>query len=315
MTGTAITGACGPGQQGPTGLNRRDILLIEDNPDTRDALAALLEHHGYAVRCAEHGAAALEEATRTPPDLVITDVHMPVMSGLEVLKHFRSLPALADIPVIVVSAHHDIGARVEGLDLGADDFLAKPVDVDELLARVRRQLLRSDRQREVSRESMVDSLTGVLNRKGLTNLFSREIARAQPPGSTVAVMLVDLNDFKSVNDGWGHAAGDTALCAVACALQDALRAHDRVGRMGGDEFAVVLPDTHIDSCPDLVQRIRQISPIVIELIPGDGLRVGLSLGMACAEPGNTFAEVLARADAAMYEDKRRQKRASESLAT
>jgi diguanylate cyclase (GGDEF)-like protein len=294
-------------------LSRRDILLIEDNPEAREALAMLLEHHGYSVRCAENGAVALEEASRRPPDLVITDMEMPVLSGLELLQQFRGLPALADIPVIMVSAHHDITARVAGLDLGADDFVAKPVNLDELLARVRRQLLRSDRQREMARQSMVDSLTGVLNRTGLTNFFSRELEQPRLPGLTVAVMMVDLNDFKSVNDTWGHAAGDTALCAVACALQDALRAHDRVGRMGGDEFAIVLPGVRSEYCIELTQRVRQISPIVIDLIPGDGLRVGLSLGLASAEPGETFAAVLARADEAMYEDKRRQKRARDSL--
>ena len=294
-------------------LIRRDILLIEDNLEAREALAALLEHQGYCVRHAENGAEALEEALRKPPDLVITDLEMPVLSGFELLEHFRRVSSLADTPVIIVSAHHNVAERVAGLDLGADDFLAKPVDADELLARVRRQLQRSDRQREIVRTSMVDSLTGVLNRSGLTNFYGRELKRARSAEETIGVMLVDLNDFKQVNDTWGHAAGDTALCAVACGLQDALRAHDRIGRMGGDEFAIVLPETRRDGCAALVQRVRQISPLMIELIPGEGPRVGLSLGMACAEPEEPFVDVLARADAAMYEDKRRHKRASTLL--
>ena len=293
------------------GVNRRDILLIEDNADARDALSLLLEHHGYGVRCAENGAQALDEANRRPPDLVITDIGMPVLSGLELLKQFRKTPALAAIPVIILSAYNETKVRVAGLDLGADDFLAKPVNVDELLARVRRQLLRSDREREVARQSMVDALTGVLNRRGLTNLFTRELERARPQGATVAVMLVDLNDFKRVNDVWGHAAGDTALCVVARGLQDALRANDRVGRIGGDEFAVVLPDIRCDDCVGLGQRVRQISPIVV--LADIGLRVGLSLGIASAELDETFESVLARADSAMYEDKRRQKLATASL--
>lgn len=313
MAGEGTTEPRAAEEHGGFGLSRPDILLIEDNPDAREALALLLEHYGYAVRCAENGAVALEEAIRKPPDLVITDLEMPVLSGLELLEHFRGVPALADVPVIVVSAHHDIKARVAGLDLGADDFIAKPADLDELLARVRRQLTRSDRQREISRQSMVDSLTGVLNRTGLSNFYTRELERARPAGTTIAVMLVDLNDFKAVNDTWGHATGDTALCAVACGLQDALRTHDRVGRMGGDEFAIVLPDTRTDGCSRLLQRVRQISPIVIELNPGDTLHIGLSLGLACAEPEEDFASVLARADAEMYEDKRRQKRARDSL--
>jgi diguanylate cyclase (GGDEF)-like protein len=294
-------------------MTRRDILLIEDNPDAREALSLLLEHHGYAVRSAENGAAALAEATRQPPDLVITDLAMPVLSGFDLLIEFRKLPALVDIPVIVVSAHHDVGVRVAGLDLGADDFLAKPVNLDELLARVRRQLLRSDRERETTRVSIVDALTGVLNRRGIANLFARELTRSLQNGATVAVMQVDLNDFKGVNDMWGHAVGDTALCAVSRALQDVLRANDRVGRMGGDEFAVVLPDVRSEDCVKLVQRVRQISPILIELAAGAALQVGLSLGIAVAEPDETFALVLARADAAMYEDKRRQKLARDSL--
>lgn len=298
---------------------RRDILLIEDNADARDALAWLLEHHGYAVRTAENGATALIEAKRRPPDLVITDLAMPVLSGFDLLLQFRQLPLLADIPVIVVSGHDDIEKRVAGLDLGADDFLAKPVHSDELLARVRRQLLRSDRQREVARQSISDALTGVLNRRGLANFFARELERPRVDDRGIAVIIVDLNGFKSINDTWGHAAGDTALCAVSRALQDALRTTDRVGRMGGDEFAIVLPDVRSDDCVQLTQRIRQISPIVIDLVSADGclpsagMRVGLSLGLAVAEPGEAFDAVVQRADAEMYEDKRRQKVANEKL--
>jgi diguanylate cyclase (GGDEF)-like protein len=294
-------------------VNRRDILLVEDNADAREALARLLENHGYGVRTAANGVQALEEAGQRSPDLVITDIAMPELSGLDLLQQLRKLPALAEVPVIVVSAHHQIQERIAGFDLGADDFLPKPVHLDELLARVRRQLLRSDREREFARQSIVDALTGVLNRRGLEHFFSREFERAHSRGATVAVMLVDLNDFKNVNDVWGHAAGDTALCAVARGLQDALRANDRVGRMGGDEFAIVLPDVHSGDCLGLAQRVRQISPIVIDFTAADGLRVGLSLGVASAEPGESFEAVLARADAAMYDDKRRQKLATDSL--
>lgn len=294
-------------------MNRHSVLLIEDNEDAREALALLLEHHGYFVRSAENGADALELCSRETPDLVITDLEMPILNGFDVLKTMRTIPVLTDVPVIVLSAHDDTDDRVAGLDLGADDFLAKPVHLDELLARMRRHLARSDRQREMARQSMVDALTGVLNRRGIENFFARELARSRPTGSSVAVILIDLNDFKAINDRWGHGVGDTALCAVSRGLQDALRANDRIGRMGGDEFAVVLPEVRADDCPQLAQRVRHISPIVIELAPGESIRVSLSLGLAVATDAETFAEVLVRADAAMYEDKRRQKRATQSL--
>ena len=294
-------------------MNRPEILLIEDEPDAREALTELLEHYGYNVRSVEDGMQALQEAVRSPPDLVITDLSMPGLTGLEVLQRFRALPELADIPVIVVSAHHDVRNRIAGFDLGADDFLGKPVDLDDLLARIRRQLVRSSRQHAFARQSMVDELTGVLNRRGIANFYARELARAEAHHSALAVMLIDLNDFKNINDVWGHAAGDTMLSSVARSLQDALRATDRVGRMGGDEFAIVLPDVGRDGCEGLAQRVRRISPVVLELAPHASVRAGLSLGITCAEPGETFEDVLARADVAMYEDKRRQKLASELL--
>lgn len=297
----------------------RDILLIEDNADARDALAWLLEHHGYAVRTADNGATALDEAKRQPPDLVITDLAMPVLSGLDLLQQIRELPMLADIPVIVVSGHDDVEKRVAGLDLGADDFLAKPVHSDELLARVRRHLARADRQHEATRQSMIDSLTNVLNRRGLGNFFSRELERERAEGRAIAVMVIDLNSFKRINDTWGHAAGDTALCEVSRSLQDALRTTDRIGRMGGDEFAVVLPDVRNEDCVALMQRVRKISPVVIDDVPTQGaqligpMQVGLAIGLAIAAPGESFEAVLERADAAMYEDKRRQKAANDTL--
>src|SRR5689334_23266682 len=119
-------------------VRRHDILLIEDDEDAREALASLLEDHGYSVRSAEHGRAALSQADQQAPDLVITDLEMPGLSGFDVLAQMRTRPTLADVPVIVLSAHHDLDKRVAGLDLGADDFLGKPVHVHELLARIRR---------------------------------------------------------------------------------------------------------------------------------------------------------------------------------
>jgi diguanylate cyclase len=190
---------------------------------------------------------------------------------------------------------------------------------DELLARVRRQLARADRQQEVARQSMIDALTNVLNRRGLSNFYSREAARPREDGRALAVMVIDLNGFKGINDSRGHAAGDAALCEVSRAVQDALRATDRIGRMGGDEFAVVLTDVRSEDCVMLSQRVRQVSPIIIELTSAGGaprtgpLRVGLSLGVALAEPGESFERVVERADAAMYEDKRRQQAASKTL--
>ena len=164
---------------------------------------------------------------------------------------------------------------------------------------------------------MIDSLTNVLNRRGLANFFSREYERSREEGRAIAVVVIDLNGFKRINDTWGHIAGDTALCEVSRCLQDALRTTDRIGRMGGDEFAIVLPDIRSDDCTALTQRIRQISPVVIELRGGNGhgdggtVRVGLSMGFAVT--GDSFETVVERADAAMYEDKRRQSSANETL--
>jgi diguanylate cyclase (GGDEF)-like protein len=292
---------------------QHDILLVEDDEDARVALTLLLEHHGYSVRGATNGHLGLAEAARKAPDLVITDLSMPGLTGLEMLAQFRKLPALADVPIMVVSGQRDVNNRVAGFDLGADDFLSKPVQVDDLLARIRRLLVRSERVHEVARLSMVDELTGVLNRRGIGNFFARELERTASVDSAVAVMLVDLNDFKRINDVWGHAAGDTMLCAVTRRLQDALRATDRVGRLGGDEFVAVLAQVDHAGCEELAKRVRQISPVLLELAPETILQVGLSIGIAAAQPNELLEDLLARADAAMYLDKQRQKQANDSL--
>lgn len=292
---------------------RQDILLVEDDADARDALTLLLEHHGYAVRSAKNGEQGLSEAALRAPDLVITDLAMPGMTGLELLAKLRALSPLADVPVMVVSGQRDMNHRVIGFDLGADDFVAKPIQVDDLLARIRRLLVRSERVQQVARLSMVDELTGVLNRRGISNFFAREQQRPASPQTAIAVMLVDLNDFKRINDVWGHAAGDTMLCAVTRSLQDALRATDRVGRIGGDEFVVVLSEVDCAGCEELASRVRRTSPVVFDLSPDTVLQVGFSLGIVTAQPGETLEEVIARADTAMYVDKQRQKMANNSL--
>jgi diguanylate cyclase (GGDEF)-like protein len=272
------------------------ILIVEDDDDSREALAELLEGHGYDVETARDGVEAVEVAEKTPPTLVISDVNMPRRDGFALVGVLRDRAACASVPIILLSALSERERRVAGLDLGADDYLGKPVDADELLARVRVHLRHAHRQQELEQSSLLDPLTGVLNRRGLMAALHREHERVLRGRGSMSVMLIDVDDFKALNDTQGHAAGDQALRDIARAITEAVRAIDHVGRLGGDEFLVVVPDTDHAAGAALAERIAHLP-----------VEVGLSVGHATLRPGETAEQLLARADAEMYERKRRRK--------
>jgi len=259
-------------------------------------MAALLRDDGYHVVTAGDGAAGLAAVEQAPPALVISDVRMPRSDGLELIARVRALPRETYVPILVVSAFGDTAERVAALDRGADDFLRKPVDPRELLARVRVHLRRSTRDHELERRAVIDPLTGVPNRRGIFAVLRREHERMRRTGAAMSVLMVDVDHFKQLNDELGHQAGDTALRQIAAALVRAVRAIDHVGRIGGDEFLIVLPDTDADAAASLATRVRALR------FPST-----VSVGVATLrpdDPDETIDVAVRRADLDMYRIRR-----------
>ena len=235
------------------------ILIVDDEVQNRRLLEALLLPEGYRTRCVGSGEQALDAVAQEAPDLILLDVRMPGMDGHEVARRLKGEPSSSNIPIIMVTAQADREARLAGLEAGAEDFLAKPVDRAELWLRVRNllrlstygSLLRNHsltlerevraRTAELQRMAHYDALTGLPNRTLFFQALKHAMAAADENGGQVAVMFLDLDHFKNVNDRLGHAAGDELLAQVGSRLVQCLRERDTIGRLGGDEFAIMLP--------------------------------------------------------------------------
>ena len=265
-------------------------------------MALLLEDCGFRVSSTNSGEQALRELREDLPDLVISDVRMPGVGGIELARMLRADGETRNIPMILISGFDERAARVIGLELGADDFIAKPIDPEELVARIQVHLRHATRYKRLLRASLFDELTDVFNRRGIIGVLEREIAVARSNTSPLSVLLVDVDEFKSINDHFGHVAGDHALQGVATALVDRIRGTDEVGRLGGDEFLVVAPATGVPECHTLISRLSIELSISID---GDRqLPLTFSLGGATLRPEDSVDDLINRADSAMYRDKR-----------
>lgn len=291
------------------------ILVVDDHAGSRRALAELLEEERYEVATAADGAEALAAVAADPPDLIISDVNMPHADGFSLVSGLRERSALEDLPIILISATDDATRRVSALDLGADDYLPKPLDPEELLARVRVHLRHAHRSREIIARSAQDELTGVLNRGGILGVLERERERARRDGTPLAVLMIDVDDFKSINDAYGHSVGDQVLQEVANAIVTAVRVNDRVGRFGGDEFFVVAPNTGLAAVEVLTQRIRNTQRRPFPIGDGRSISIVLSVGGAVDNGTLRMEELFNRADAAMYREKRLRKQAAAATGT
>ena len=220
-----------------------NILLVDDDPGTIQLLGRILSDLGN-LRFATSGEDALRLARESAPDLMLLDAEMPGMSGFQVCEALKADPALADVPVIFVTSHSEAAFEVAGFELGAADFIAKPVSAPLVLARVKTQLRVKHMADELRRIATIDVLTGVANRRRFDESLEREWRRARRSGEPLALLMIDVDHFKPFNDRYGHPAGDACLRSVAQALVGAsLRPADLVARYGGEEFVVLLPQT------------------------------------------------------------------------
>jgi two-component system cell cycle response regulator len=279
------------------------ILIVEDDDDVRDALQELLEDHGYEVEAARDGGEALRMIASDTPALVISDVRMPGVDGLRLVETLRARAATHDIPIILLSGLDQKERRVLALDLGADDFVTKPADPEELLARVRVHLRHAHRAQALVRRSLLDPLTGALNRRGILSVLRRERERSMRAGQPLSVLMLDVDGFKGLNDTYGHAAGDSVLRHIARAIVETVRVVDHVGRMGGDEFVVAIPDGDEHAARALAARLAMMDLEPPDL-PIEHVQIGISVGVATLQPGDTLETLLERADAEMYRAKR-----------
>jgi diguanylate cyclase (GGDEF)-like protein len=294
------------------------ILVVDDSRVQLDWLVEVLRGEGYEVTTAADGKEAIRKVRSGPPDLVLLDMILPDMDGLEVLRFVKARPDDQFIPVIVLSVKSDVDTKVAGLRIGADDFLAKPFAEAEILARCGamlriKQLQENLRevQRKLEEQSITDALTGLKNRRFFDERLHEEFRRAQRYGDTLSLIMIDLDHFKEVNDRHGHPAGDVVLREAGALIRTSIRDPDICCRYGGEEFAVILPKTHMSGALTVAERIWRELGAKEYVLTGSGsaprkVTVTASIGIAFYPSKDiTAGDLLLRfADQALYQAKR-----------
>lgn len=319
-------------------MSTHDILIVDDTASNIKLVAAELDGEDYGIAFARSGQEALDQSAHKQFDLVLLDIMMPEMDGLEVCRRLKERPEYKDIPVIFLTAKDDKDTLLRGFEAGGVDYVTKPFYGPEVRSRVRaqlraleasrllehavddltKQLLASvrneaelkEQQDEMARfnrtlveRASTDPLTRLSNRYHIMAIAEYERERATRAGSCYCVILGDIDHFKSINDRYGHDRGDAVLKAVAGRIQQAVRGQDRVARWGGEEFLIFLPDTGQEGAEILAERIRTaVGDTPISADEGE-IAVTMTLGISPCGTGS-IEECVDRADAALYEGKR-----------
>lgn len=289
-------------------------MVADDDRITRELLAETLRAHGFTVEAVADGQAAVERVARGGVDLVLLDVLMPRLSGLEACRLLKGMTQDTFLPVLLVTVKTDTASRVEGLKIGADDYVSKPFDERELTARVE-AMLRIKRlhdhvveaRAKLEQLSVHDTLTSLYNYRYLHTRLTEEFKRAERYHDPLACMVIDIDRLQSHNEAQGRTLGDAILKFVADAIRRSVREVDVVARFGGDEFLVVLPSTHFAGSVTVAERIfRDVVERPFTMDSGRSARVSLSMGVALypSRDVRTKDALLRAADSALSTAKR-----------
>jgi diguanylate cyclase (GGDEF)-like protein len=278
------------------------VLIADDDRLSARMLEASLTKSGYQVTVVSDGGQALQILKSDDrPQMAILDWMMPVMDGPEVCRNVRRAGGPYTY-LLLLTGNSDPSAVVTGIDAGADDYIRKPFDPAELQARLRSGKRIVELEEKLRRQATLDALTGVLNRGAIMDRLSREIDRASREHHPLCLAMIDLDHFKSINDTYGHGAGDTVLCEAARNMSSVLRPYDAVGRYGGEEFIVVFPRCDEAVALGIAERIRGAIAQPVE-IDSRMLSVTASLGVARVVHSKTADAIIRAADNALLRAK------------
>ncbi len=290
------------------------ILVVEESAPMAERIARALEVDRHTVEILGDGAAVLGRAAEANFDLIVVSLLMRHTDGLRLCAALRSQDKTRHVPILVLVEDGDHERLVRALDLGVNDYLVRPIDRNELIARVRIQVrrrryqekLRANYERSMSL-ALIDPVTGLYNRRYATSHLATQIEQAHAGRRSIGLLMVDIDNFKRINDTYGHVAGDEVLRAVANRLSSHVRGFDTVARWGGEEFVVIMPEATQEIANNVAERLRRKvagGPIVLSDGTGEVL-VTVSIGAAATGPVVDTADGLIRvADAAMYLAKR-----------
>lgn len=301
--GAGSAGDIPPGALGvlPTAepSSNRSVLIVDDEPEVRELLTSFLENRGFTVYSVADGIAAKDALETHHVQIVLVDLRLAGSPGLELVKTIRG--EFASLPIIIVTGYPSLQTAVEAMRAGASDFVAKPVDGPTLELRIEKALeLESTR-----RLANTDGLTGLYNHRYFQQRLAEECERADRYGKSLSLALFDLDRFKAYNDRWGHPEGDRALIRVAEVLRSSSRSADVVSRYGGEEFAVILPESDVDAALILCERVRHAVEQLDLATSQDGDRRGLTIscGLGARASDEPAPGLLDRVDRALYRAK------------
>src|SRR4051812_19838036 len=288
------------------------VLIADDSATSRAMLRSALTRWGYDVVMAENGKEALDILAKDdPPPMAVLDWVMPELTGPEVCKRVRETLREPYTYILLLTSKNTKGETVEGLEAGADDYIVKPFDQHELQVRLRAgqriidlQLNLLQAREELRERASKDLLTMLPNRSAITHTLENEISRCHRDHRTVGIILLDLDHFKKVNDTMGHFAGDAVLRETALRLRSNMRPYDQVGRYGGEEFLVVLPNCDLEQAANQAERMRHRLHASGMLVDGRELQVSASFGVTISDGSERSPDVFVRvADEALYRAK------------
>jgi diguanylate cyclase (GGDEF)-like protein len=284
-------------------LTRPLVLIADDDGVTRAMVGSWLSGSGYGVVAARDGEEALLAAAEHQPDLLLVDVTMPGLDGYEVCRAIQAASAVAP-PVIFLTAHATTDARVAGLEAGAVDYVVKPFAQEELIARVRAALRTKAVRDGFVEQATRDGLTGLLNRRELDVQAEAAVALARRHGRPLSCLMADIDHFKQINDRHGHAAGDAVLREAARRIASGCRISDVVGRYGGEEFVVLLPETGPQDAVTTADKVRGILSAAPLEFQDASIPITASIGVAAwTDQMIIAASLYAAADGALYRAK------------